>query len=54
MGRHARSGSSIVRLGGTTRSICRHCGTAMIKQDGGWRVATADDPTPEHAVRGVE
>ena len=41
-GRHVRSRSRVRSDGHITRSVCRHCGVAMMKTGGDWEVDRAN------------
>jgi hypothetical protein len=41
-GRHERSRSKADLSGPEARSVCRHCGVAMVKHGGTWQVETEE------------
>lgn len=43
LGRHDRSGRSVLHVRGTFVATCRGCGKPMIRDAEGWRVQTAEE-----------
>jgi hypothetical protein len=51
-GKHERSRSKADLSGPLRRSVCRHCGTPMVKMGETWSTRVSDEPAPAPAAPG--